>query len=55
MKNKRLPPGSEIARKKGCKCPIWDNSHGKGRGGNGKEFGWVVSGNCELHWEDKGD
>ena len=49
-------PGSEDAIKLGCKCPVLDNWNGKGRGGNGKEHGWLISGNCPIHakpkWEE---
>jgi len=53
VSKKVLLPGSAEAQENGCKCPSIDNCHGKGRGGDGERFGWVVSGNCELHWEDK--
>jgi hypothetical protein len=40
-------PGSDEARKEGCKCPVLDNNHGK--------FppyppnGWWNAGNCPVH------
>lgn len=42
-------PGSYAAHLKGCKCPRIDNHHGHGYGGNGLKYGWVISGDCELH------
>lgn len=48
---KPLNPGSPDARDLGCTCPVLDNGHGAGRGGNGEEFGWYVRGDCPLHGE----
>jgi hypothetical protein len=42
-------PGSLPARKLGCKCPYVDNHAGRGRGGDGKRYGWYISGNCPMH------
>lgn len=42
-------PGSKYARALGCTCPVMDNCHGKGRGGDGKQFGWFVSDLCGVH------
>lgn len=42
-------PGSVEAVNKGCLCPIMDNGHGKGVGGNGEEYGWWVTTECPLH------
>nr|DAS11478.1 MAG TPA: hypothetical protein [Caudoviricetes sp.] len=42
-------PGSDEAVNKGCLCPIMDNGHGKGVGGNGEEYGWWVTSECPLH------
>jgi hypothetical protein len=42
-------PGSEEARSAGCRCPVIDNHHGKGRGGDGPRLGWFVSESCPLH------
>lgn len=42
-------PGSAEAKALGCTCPITDNGHGAGRGGNGERFGWWISGDCPLH------
>jgi len=39
-----FPPGSSEAVLVGCKCPILDNAHGEGAGGN-----WWVSSECRLH------
>lgn len=40
-------PGSDEAKKKGCLCPVLDNSHGKGYLGMKGTF--VISGGCPLH------
>lgn len=42
-------PGSDAAVKEGCKCPIADNHHGAGVGGDGVRHGWFISEACELH------
>lgn len=42
-------PGSVEARELGCKCPVLDNAHGKGRYGDGEKYGWWISEECELH------
>lgn len=49
----QFPPGSNVAREKGCKCPILDNARGKGYLGgvqdsSGKTM-YVISEACELH------
>lgn len=44
---KRPNPGSDAARKLGCKCPVMDNGHGKGYMGLKDVF--VYSGECPLH------
>jgi hypothetical protein len=48
VKRGKVPnPGSAAAVKKGCTCPVLDNSHGKGAGWGENTF-WVdVS--CPLH------
>lgn len=48
-------PGSQKAVDKGCRCPILDNAYGKGRGGDGEQFGWYVNGTCPLHAKGQGD
>jgi hypothetical protein len=45
----RRPPGSDEALDAGCTCPVLDNGHGAGRGGDGARYGWVISGTCKLH------
>ena len=45
--NTQPPPGSPEAIKKGCRCPILDNHHGKGY--HGIQGIYVYSGNCPLH------
>lgn len=48
------PNGAPVhakARTNGCTCPIMDNHYGKGWGGDGAKYGWVVSGACALHNE----
>lgn len=42
-------PGSDAAREQGCHCPVMDNAHGRGRYGDGKEFGWFTAEGCPLH------
>lgn len=50
----RPHPGSPEAVDQGCRCPIIDNGHGKGRGGNGERFGWFMRQDCPLHgWEEE--
>ncbi len=53
---KSLPPGSDAARKMGCKCPVMDNSYGRGyMGGVKDEHGktvYVISGICPLHGQE---
>lgn len=48
-RKKPAPPGSDEALAKGCRCPVLDNHHGKGRYGDGAAHGWLVSGICGLH------
>lgn len=43
------PPGSPEACTRGCECPRMDNHFGRGRGGRGELYGWIVVGNCTLH------
>lgn len=44
----RLPaPGSDSAIKIGCKCPVLDNAHGQGHGGQPGMF--VSNGTCPIH------
>lgn len=43
-------PGNDEAVKKGCTCPVMDNSYGKGYLGSG-DF-WITEG-CPLHGLDK--
>ena len=46
-------PGSDEAKKQGCTCPILDNAHGHGFGGN-----FVIVQGCPLHdidWEAHND
>lgn len=45
------PPGSEKAGQNGCKCPVLDNAHGRGRYGDGEKYGWWVVASCKLHAE----
>jgi len=46
------PPGSTDARAAGCKCPVIDNCRGRGIGGDGEKFGWVMSMECDYHRAD---
>lgn len=45
--NKAPNPGSDEARKQGCKCPVLDNEYGRGYYGNPDLF--VINEDCELH------
>ena len=42
-------PGSDTAAAQGCTCPVLDNCHGRGVGGNGEKFGWWITTDCPLH------
>lgn len=42
-------PGSKEAMDSGCTCPVADNHHGKGYGGNGEKYGWIQNEDCPLH------
>jgi hypothetical protein len=42
-------PGSPEAGEQGCVCPVLDNGHGRGRGGDGERFGWFILQGCPLH------
>jgi hypothetical protein len=44
-----MRPGSPVAVRAGCKCHVMDNAHGRGIGGDGERYGWVMSSSCELH------
>ena len=40
-------PGSDEAIELGCKCPVLDNSHGRGYMGQPGIF--MIAGGCPLH------
>lgn len=42
-------PGSDLALEQGCLCPVLDNAYGRGRGGMGEQFGWIINCECPLH------
>lgn len=42
-------PGTKQAQENGCVCPVMDNHYGRGWGGDGATYGWVVNGDCRLH------
>lgn len=44
------PPGSDAAISMGCKCPVVDNS--RGRGYMGMAGVYVHSGVCKVHSQD---
>jgi hypothetical protein len=46
-------PGSDEARKLGCKCPIIDNGHGRGvyTDEAGNPLFWI-NGNCPIHGQE---
>jgi hypothetical protein len=47
----QLPPGSDEALEQGCKCPVLDNNHGRGRG----DGNYVMNVECPLHGEGERD
>lgn len=49
------PLGSLAAMRLGCTCPIIDNARGKGLGGDGWRFGWVINDDCPLHGTKNND
>lgn len=49
MSDNKPPPGSSSALVAGCKCPVLDNAHGKGRYGDGEKYGWWIVKGCPLH------
>lgn len=44
-------PGSLEAVSKGCTCPVYDNHHGRGWGGDGEKYGWTMNLDCPIHGE----
>lgn len=50
---KEMPPGSGTAWQHGCKCPSYDNHHGRGYMGGVKdengETVFVINHDCPLH------
>lgn len=54
MKANDTTPGSPAAIKAGCTCPVLDNGHGRGVGGNGEEHGWWITADCPLHGKKEG-
>ena len=46
-------PGSPDAIKQGCVCPILDNAHGAGVGGDGEKYGWWTNADCPIHGGEK--
>lgn len=46
-------PGSPEAKTAGCTCPVLDNAHGAGLGGDGASFGWVIFTDCPLHGDHR--
>jgi len=47
MSDYEYNPGSDEALNNGCKCPIIDNNHGRGRFGDGDQY--VIRLDCPLH------
>lgn len=43
------PPGSDDAVERGCVCSVFDNHKGRGWGGDGARYGWVVNEHCPIH------
>ena len=46
-------PGSDAAIEAGCTCPVLDNGHGRGVGGNGEKYGWWITEGCPLHGKEE--
>lgn len=46
-------PGSPEAAKDGCTCPVLDNAHGRGVGGEGDKYGWWINADCPVHGPKK--
>ena len=44
-------PGSSKAMEIGCKCPVIDNHHGKGRG----DGTYWINANCPIHGDNRAD
>lgn len=42
-------PGSKHAVDCGCLCAEADNHYGKGWGGDGEKYGWVITEGCPIH------
>ena len=40
-------PGSELARRRGCVCPVLDNNYGRSAPRPGDE--WVIRLDCPMH------
>lgn len=53
MKANDATPGSDAAIKAGCTCPVLDNGHGRGVGGNGEKYGWWITEGCPLHGKEE--
>ncbi len=48
---KDAPPGSAEAGRRGCTCPVLDNSHGRGLyfDADTKQMMYVINETCPLH------
>lgn len=44
-------PGSGKAVALECTCPVLDNYHGRGYGGDWRTYGWVMNADCPIHGE----
>ena len=59
MREKQKPPattptpGSDAARGRGCRCPQFDNGHGRGFLMHGERVYWIAEG-CPLHGMEPG-
>jgi hypothetical protein len=47
---KPVTPGSDQALDAGCRCPVLDNAHGRGRG----DGTYWISERCPLHAPQRG-
>ena len=48
MENYTVNPGSELAEKMGCTCPVLDNCHGQGFQFNGETV-FYINEKCPIH------
>jgi len=52
MEERTPNPGSDEALKRGCRCPVMDNCHGRGYYAGRPGIDFVVVEDCPLHGKD---